>query len=413
MTELEDLNTLFTNQNTEKIIEIIKTDINIARSINDIKSKKKLKELFPFLLDYITNMDAKDINNFIFQFNYVLLDLALMNPDILNEFFRIYLTEFHRIINEDEDFMEHSGKIINTSILIVYLTNNLHQTNQFLANYIHLMNLYISKINTTKVAEEEEGEQEEEEEEEETMNVNNFAIKCLLIKNLQLLCHNIKSYNPFLINQILTSLSLFNDFEYQKSDIKLSDIINVDNESDNNTDNDKTLSHCCDLILTAIDDLMNSLKDDICFDTIFKEIISTLDLKFKDKNIPLVQDIINFYNLRKVLITTKKNIQINFLTIKRKPIPSLEPEIETNKDKDMPKILEKKLRKTKKQAIRNLKKEAIVIDVQRQKTLHRQYDKRKEEQKISNQFIEQSKVEYKKLITSQDKKRYKLKSKRK
>jgi hypothetical protein len=108
----------------------------------------------------------------------------------------------------------------------------------------------------------------------------------------------------------------------------------------------------------------------------------------------------------------KKSIQINFLTIKRKAIQELDPEIEGEK-KEMTKILEGKLKKTKKQAIRNLKKEARVIDSERQHVLKRMDHKRKEEIKTSNQFIEQTNIEHKKLMTSQDKKRFKMKHNRK
>jgi hypothetical protein len=75
----------------------------------------------------------------------------------------------------------------------------------------------------------------------------------------------------------------------------------------------------------------------------------------------------------------------------------------------MTKILDEKLKKTKKQAIRNLKKEARVIDSERQHILKRLDNKRKDEMKASNQFIEQSNIDYKKLMTTQTKKRFKLK----
>jgi hypothetical protein len=75
----------------------------------------------------------------------------------------------------------------------------------------------------------------------------------------------------------------------------------------------------------------------------------------------------------------------------------------------MAKIIKKKTLSTKKQAIRNLKKEALVIDAQRQLQLKRYANKRKEEQKLTNQFIEQTNLEQKKLATDQGKRRFKIK----
>jgi hypothetical protein len=106
--------------------------------------------------------------------------------------------------------------------------------------------------------------------------------------------------------------------------------------------------------------------------------------------------------------------------LKKKEIQSLDPEIESSflgrsfirteaENQKVNRAIQKKIKSTKRQAIRNLKKEALVIDVQRQKKVKLIDDKRKEDQKLSNQFIEQQNVEYKKMVTSQGKKRFKLK----
>lgn len=67
------------------------------------------------------------------------------------------------------------------------------------------------------------------------------------------------------------------------------------------------------------------------------------------------------------------------------------------------------MKKTKREAIRNLKKESRLIDMERQKERSKVDQKRKEEIKLSNQFIEQTNMEYKKLRTSQTKKKDKKK----
>ena len=113
---------------------------------------------------------------------------------------------------------------------------------------------------------------------------------------------------------------------------------------------------------------------------------------------------------------------MNFLIIKPKPIPSLEPDYdlsflgdapefnnEIEKRKKMEKILKHKFKSTQKQAIRKLKKEARYIDKERQKIIDNINMKRKEDLKISNQFLEQQNIEYKKMMTSNPKRRFKYK----
>ena len=68
-----------------------------------------------------------------------------------------------------------------------------------------------------------------------------------------------------------------------------------------------------------------------------------------------------------------------------------------------------KVKSTEKQAIRKLKKEARYIDKERQKVIDNINLKRKEDLKISNQFLEQQNIEYKKMMTSNPKRRFKFK----
>ena len=116
---------------------------------------------------------------------------------------------------------------------------------------------------------------------------------------------------------------------------------------------------------------------------------------------------------------------MNFLIIKHKPLASLEPEYDLSflgnsaefvnyeeKKKNMDRIMKHKIRSTEKQAIRKLKKEARVIDIERQKVIENIDRKRKEDIKITNQFIEQQNIEYKKMMTSNEKRRFKFKKKK-
>jgi hypothetical protein len=389
--QLDDLVELFKTNSYSTIKEYLANQIHQVRSINDTKCKKTLKKIFPIFLDYVVNIGLKEVNSFLHDFNTVLYDLAFIFPDLLNEFKRSQLALLQGYIDNNE-YGDNRERIICFSVLVVYLTNGLKQTNQFLANYTHMMNTLLADSDVY----DDEGE----------INIELLGFKCILLRCMQVLCSNIKSYNPFIINQITYLLPIIGDFEYKHQSIKANDLFT---SPDNSV---ITQSYCTDLFLNIIDDLMSTLKEDLNFDILFKDIITKLH-RSKLTSHPLFIKLSDFYKSQSHLITKKKDIQINFLTIKRRPIQSLEPELDDGKPKNMTRIIEKKLKKTKRQAIRNLKKEAIVLDSQRQVTLQKLSTKRKEEQKLSNQFVEQSKVDYKKLITSQDKKRFKLKRKAK
>jgi len=93
-------------------------------------------------------------------------------------------------------------------------------------------------------------------------------------------------------------------------------------------------------------------------------------------------------------------------------IKSLEPLYEDNETKDMNSILEKKLKRSKRQAIRNLKKEGKMINFEKQKERNKKEKIRHEEIKATNRFIEQSTIDYKKLMSSQPRERIKNKRKK-
>jgi hypothetical protein len=384
-----NLNEIFIKYSQSDIKEYIISEIHQVRRINDIKSKKKLQKIFPLLLDHIVDLAIKDVNKFLYELNTVIYDLAFLFPELLNDFIRDGIKTLQGHI-EDSEIIANNERIISFTSLIVYLTNSLNQTNQFLANYLHVMNTMLAKIDTYH---------------DDVLDIEYLVFKCQIIRLIQIVCRNIKGFNPFILNQLTYILHSFKGFKYVEHDIKADDILN------GQTDDTIKQSYCFDLFLNTIDDLMTDLKDDISFDILFS-LINQIEVKL-DFSHPKVSQLVMFYRSQAKIICNKKNIHINFLTIKRKPIQSLEPDLEENKPKNMTRIIEKKLNKTKRQAIRNLKKEAVVVDSQKQITLQKLSEKRKEELKHSNQFIEQSKVEYKKLITSQDKKRFKLKRKAK
>ncbi len=101
-----------------------------------------------------------------------------------------------------------------------------------------------------------------------------------------------------------------------------------------------------------------------------------------------------------------------FMTPKINQIHTLEPLFEVDEKKDMNEIIARKLKRSKKQAIRNLKKEAKLINFEKEKERAKKEKKKHEELRATNKFIEDSNREYKKLMSSQPKKKVKEKRKK-
>ena len=168
----------------------------------------------------------------------------------------------------------------------------------------------------------------------------------------------------------------------------------------------------------------NDVNYDILFSNIYNKVTSYLISNQKFKS--YYDDFIREYENNKTNAKNKKNLPMNFMIIKPKPLASLDPEIDLSflgnsaefvnleeKKKTMERVMKHKIRATEKQAIRKLKKEAKVIDEERQKVIENIDKKRKEDLKITNQFIEQQNIEYKKLMTANEKKRFKFKKNKK
>lgn len=357
---IEEITELFKSTSIETVKTNLKNIISQLKMLSNPTNKKNLKLFFKVFLDYIiNNSDSKYVDNILKTFHEQLIDLGILFQTETNEFFQSKVSIFEEL---------EKNEILNLLALIVFMTTNLNQTNQILSNLITQTNKLLSSI---------EVDLEE--------NIKNFEYKSNLIYFTNKILMNIKSYNPYMINQLESLLYLFTN----SNKVEINESIHE--------------------LLETVKSLI--ISEDINNDIIFGKIVNILsNNKFKTNSI--ANEIIKIYREKSIKLKSKKSIQINFLTIKRKPIQELEPEIEGEK-RNMTKILETKLKKTKKEAIRNLKKEARVIDSQRQQVLFKQHHKRKEEQKSSNQFIEQTNIEYKKLMTSQDKKRFKLKHNRK
>lgn len=420
----EELKKILRNATTEELSKNLSDLISSYKQTNIIKNKKLLKLIFEYVIDYLMNkLNPKDAYKYLNIMFPNFLELSHLFPSELNEFIKKYLVDLEAYILQKkfEEDVTKENQIINFSLLICYLTHNLNQPNQLFSNYFTLLNIYFINIKA-----------------DFDENFAKFSKKIFYIGILEILSQNVNSFDPVLFNGIEYVLHLILNFFKNNS---LSHVTDCDR---NSTDDIEPLSFLNDSIgleeniknkiilsmyskLTQIIlSLINYNKENLSFDVLFKKIVDDVKEieKFVEQYPNLKENSILIRNKieeNKFRILQKKNIQLNFMIIKKKPLVSLEPEYDRSflgnladykpNNEKMTRVMKKKIKSTKKQAVRNLKKEAKVIDVARQKRNKVIYEKRKEELKISNQFIEQQKIEDKKLMTSQSKKRFKLKKK--
>jgi hypothetical protein len=424
----EDIEKIFSSMKVEDISANLSELLKAYKVSNIVQNKKALKLFFEYILEYsIYNVSINRIFDFMKVMYENILELSHLFQAELNEFIKKKITEIEQVIlKKSNDLMNFERILINISLLIAYLTEKINQPNQILSNFITLLNIYINELPVE--LELEMGE-----------NFKNLFKKIYFIGILQVLSENTNSFNPILFNQIDSVCNIILEFlsknketfSISSAEFKNESILNIlQNEiplENTNTKFNQIINSYLKLI-QIISNLVEQNKEEINFDVIFSKIIEKINniekyiQKFEVINNDITKQLLNKYETYKTKNLEKKNISINFMIIKRKAITTLEPDYEQsflgkliqNKsdNEKVAKAISKKIKNTKKQAIRNLKKEGKIIDVQRQKK-HRSIEaKRKEELKASNQFVEQEKLEYKKLVTSQPKKRFKMKKSR-
>ena len=251
-----------------------------------------------------------------------------------------------------------------------------------------------------------------------------FPILKLVELNINLSI-NINSYNPRLIIYISRLIDFgLKNIDNNKNDYKKEFSIFY---PDINYKSIIFIDFIFNKISQLLNDLNENLKNDINYDIIFKDIYFQLKQNY-NKNKFIKKYFTNFLEIYNTIIQNvnlKKQIPMNYLVIKKKAIPCLEPDYDLSflgdypeyvnkdeKDKKMGYILKHKTRNTEKQAIRKLKKEARVIDIERQKVIDNINKKRKEDIKFVNQYLEQQNIEYKKMMSSNERKRFKFKKKK-
>jgi len=379
----------------------------------DLNQKKNFAKFLEFICQS-KKLNIEKQNQILLSMREKLIIFLLNNNEYLDEYIIANLVTYQNIQKEivsNNNTLQDYIKMMN---FMKIFTLNINMTSQVMSNCINLLNNVIEEfINLSN----------------DTFEISTntiFPVLKLVELNIDLSI-NINSYNP----RLIIYLSRLLNFGLKNIEDKNNKNIYEKNISLFYPEESKKVIKYDDFILNKISKLLSNLNDnlknDINYDIIFKDLYSDLNKNFNnnDKIKKYFSDFIEEYNKILQKVNLKKQIPMNYLIIKKKPIPSLEPDYDlsflgdfpeyVNKEeqnKKMNYILKHKTRNTEKQAIRKLKKEARVIDVERQKVIDNINRKRKEDIKFVNQYLEQQNIEYKKMMSSNERRRFKFKKKK-
>ena len=378
-------------------IENKEIDINVIQSKIDITSKTFLKTFLGFINE--TNEIAIHKHKKIIDvMKDKLVSLCLSYEEVIDEYVVANVVSYQRMKNETL-IKEQFDNFVKFLYFISSLTSKLKLTNQIMSNVVSVINRLLDYMITKSIDE--------------------FIVKFIyLIQNEIDIIKGINSFNPRIMIYIDRLIAYISKYD-EKTKIK--DI----EKYFNTTNNINFLNEIFSSMISSLSSLYkNDVNYDILFSNIYNKVTSYLISNQKFKS--YYDDFIREYENNKTNAKNKKNLPMNFMIIKPKPLASLDPEIDLSflgnsaefvnleeKKKTMERVMKHKIRATEKQAIRKLKKEAKVIDEERQKVIENIDKKRKEDLKITNQFIEQQNIEYKKLMTANEKKRFKFKKNKK
>ena len=378
-------------------IENKEIDINVIQSKIDITSKTFLKTFLGFINE--TNEIAIHKHKKIIDvMKDKLVSLCLSYEEVIDEYVVANVVSYQRMKNEIL-IKEQFDNFVKFLYFISSLTSKLKLTNQIMSNVVSVINRLLDYMITKSIDE--------------------LIVKFIyLIQNEIDIIKGINSFNPRIMIYIDRLIAYISKYD-EKTKIK--DI----EKYFNTTNNINFLNEIFSSMISSLSSLYkNDVNYDILFSNIYNKVTSYLISNQKFKS--YYDDFIREYENNKTNAKNKKNLPMNFMIIKPKPLASLDPEIDLSflgnsaefvnleeKKKTMERVMKHKIRATEKQAIRKLKKEAKVIDEERQKVIENIDKKRKEDLKITNQFIEQQNIEYKKLMTANEKKRFKFKKNKK
>ena len=371
----------------------------------DLNQKKNFANFLEFICQS-KKINISEQDTILTELREKLIIYLLNNREYLDEYIIANLVMYQNIqkeIIDNEKSLIDFIKLINFMKIFTY---NINMTSQVMSNCINLLNNIIEEfINKSN-------------EKFEITEKYIFPILKLVELNIDLSI-NINSYNPrsvIFISRLLYFISQ-NTNSFNKNNNNL--IIYYPSVNKIKINYEKfIIEKIEEMLLKLIENLKNDINNDIIFKDIY-EIITNSNIKNNfDK-------FISEYDTIKQKNTLKKKMHMNYLVIKKKPIQSLQPDYDLSflgdfpeyinieeKNKKMNYILKHKTRNTEKQAIRKLKKEAKVLDEEREKVIDDINKKRKEDMKFVNQYLEQQNIEYKKMMSSNERKRFKFKKKK-
>ena len=373
----------------------------------DLNQKKNFSNFLEFICQS-KKINISEQNAILETLREKLIIYLLNNREYLDEYIIANLVMYQNII---KDLINNEKSLIDFIKLINFIkvfTLNINMTSQVMSNCLNIINNlieeYINKSNDLF-----------------EINENSiFPILKLIELNLDLSI-NINSYNPRLIIFISRVLNfLIQNKNNNNNKINNIKIYYPDAKDTKKINYNKFIT---EKIEEIIEKLSINSKNDINYEIIFKEIYEIINANdiFKNNFSKFILD----YKDKSQKNFLKKKIHMNYLVIKKKPIQFLQPDFDLSflgdfpeyvnieeKNKKMNYILKHKTRNTEKQAIRKLKKEAKVLDEEREKVIDDINKKRKEDLKFVNQYLEQQNIEYKKMMSSNERKRFKFKKKK-
>lgn len=376
----------------------------------DLNSKSFIRAFLNYICDNqdLSISKQKEILNCL---RNKIIITCLNHDEIVDEFVISAIVTYQRM-KTDTLFEEYFLNFTKFLYFIQIMTRNVNLTNQIMSNIINIIN----KVLNCFLLKSEEYKLEAE-----------YCIQFLYLLELNILIvKGINSYNPRIQTYLDRVLHFM--FSIKPSELKINnDIFDqlYPKYSTKNNLYEFFHSKTSELLNLYSDFLQNDINYDIVFRTIYENVHNFILEKQNKKIGKFYENFLKQYENQKEKSQNKKIFPMNFLIIKPKPLASLEPEYDLSflgnsaefvnyeeKKKNMDRIMKHKIRSTEKQAIRKLKKEAKVIDIERQKVIENIDRKRKEDIKITNQFIEQQNIDYKKMMTSNEKRRFKFKKKK-
>lgn len=409
---------------------LVKMNVNDFENYNEFmeklksayeQSSKKLlgecSECFVRLLEYLSNL--KSLNKLIYLLekweNYINECGVYFNDDLSDFMRNLYTKMSKRIYIQEVTSLE---PYLIEFTLVSWFMQFSKEAGYIITNFIEIYNIILQN----------------------TVINENYLLEEIYFFNLGIqMMSNIKKNNPILISfhkkltlfvsnyfsiikiEQIKTISIHDREDMKKEIMNYLESIIVISDKKSHSDVINKLSINKDLLilyyyLKTTDFIMKIYIDDINFNIMFSDCLFTIQ-NFKNlfenhviiNN--LIQQILNCLNITISKCLKAKSIPINLIKNTLRHIPSLEPNLsnETNKLEDVNKSMMRKMKKSEKQVIRQIKKKTLAISEEKVEKEKNVREKRKAEQKFLNQFAEQARNEHQQLVTSQNKKRHKLK----